>query len=176
MNKIEFEKSFLIAKIKDIPLFKYLSEQDKDAILSIFDIFQYDENQLIIKEGATDSFFCIMLKGEADVTVSGGQNHRETITVGHIKEKSLFGEAAMFSDAKRTASIVARGTVQVIKIDRKKFIAFVRTHTQAGVNILLMMIHTLLQKLKVANQDIAWERKAMVDPKDFEDFLKNCLD
>lgn len=180
VRTIQFEKNTLDEKIKEIPLFKYLSYKEREKIIEIFEIVEYDIGEKIITEKTIDHYFYILLKGSVDVYV-GDLDKKDPdeedsfIRLNTIEEKSIFGEAAIFSNFKRTASIVAKELVHVIRIERKMIIQYIKKFPQAGINILMLIIYYLLNKLRIANQDLAWERKAMIEPGDIDDFIKNFL-
>lgn len=92
----------------------------------------------------------------------------EDIMISEVNEGDVFGEAAIFMDVKRTASVVARGKVLIASIAREKLISFTNIFPRAGVKIYLFIILSLLLKLKKVSTELVLEKESTVSAKDLE--------
>lgn len=69
-----------------------------------------EKNNEIIIEGELDDSFYIITSGEVDV-------HKDGTLIGHLKTGDCFGEMACLGKAKRTATIIAKEHVELMKIN-----------------------------------------------------------
>ena len=60
-------------------------------------------------------------------------------------------------------------------IHRKDIIDFLKSNTDAGSKILMLIIYSLLKKLKEANLEIAFERKADIVQTDIDSMVKDIM-
>jgi len=103
-------------KLAEIPLF---SELDKDVFIDVInkiELKKYRDKSLIIKEGDKADAFYIISEGEVRVTK---EIEDEEVELAILKKGSFFGEMAILGDAKRTASIEAKGEVELLLLSRE---------------------------------------------------------
>ena len=72
----------------------------------------------------------------------------------------VFGEAAMFMKVKRTADVVAASDTVLLRIQRPDMMQFIKDYPLTGNKLLMLIIYSLLRKLREANQELAFERRA----------------
>ncbi len=70
----------------------------------------FENNQEIIVEGDIDDSFYIITSGEVDVYKDGS-------LIGHLITGDCFGEMAYLSKAERTATIIAKNNVELMKVN-----------------------------------------------------------
>ena len=61
-------------------------------------------------------------------------------------------------------------------IDREKFFEFIKSFPSAGIKILMIIIHSLLNKLKDVNHELAFEREAHLEQKDIDQIIDSFLE
>jgi len=168
MQEMEKNKTTLIEQIKGIKIFQYLSEKEREHILDISKIIQFDEKEMIITEGETSPYFYAVLEGTVNITVkeTGGKD----VFISPLGSGDVFGEAAMFLNTKRTASVISSDAI-LIQIERTDLIDFIKKHSNAGVKIMLLIIYSLLNKLRDANQEIAFERKTSFNQEEIDTLI-----
>jgi CRP-like cAMP-binding protein len=160
MKTLEMNPSEIIRQMDNIPIFKKLDDNQRERLLNVFELQEYDKEETIIHEGDSDTSFFIILQGKVDVMVN--MEGRE-IFIDKVKQNDIFGESAIFSDVVRTASIVAARPVQVLKSEKDSFLSFIKKNPDIGIEFLLSIIHNLMKKLRKANQAIAIVRDATID-------------
>ena len=155
---------------------KYTDEQIEKAVDNLIDscsILSFDEEEPIIKQGDTDqSFFAVV---EGSVTVSALESEGKDVYICTIGDGEIFGEAGIFMKVKRTASVTSSMKTIVFKIDRTHMQKFIKENPSAGNKFFMVMIYGLLKKLKEANQELAYERKADVDQDDIDALVNDLL-
>ncbi len=160
-------------KVRNIMTFKYLSDEELDKMVETGSVLQYERNEPIVREGELDHHFFGVLSGTVSVSVSeaGGKD----VFICALGEGEVFGEAGFFLKIHRTASVIARDRAVVFRLERTELASFIRTFPSAGNKILLITIYGLLKKLRAANQELAYERKADLEQADIDDLVGDLL-
>ncbi|XP_014787610.1 cAMP-dependent protein kinase regulatory subunit isoform X1 [Octopus bimaculoides] len=100
-----------------------LDNLDKWERLSIADALepvQFDDGQQIVQQGEPGEDFFIITEGTAAVLQRRADNE-EPIEVGRLGPSDYFGEIALLLDRPRAATVVARGPLKCVKLDRARF-------------------------------------------------------
>lgn len=127
---------------------------------------QYEDKETIIAQHETSTFLCGILEGEVEICLKDQEGER--ILLATVTKGDIFGEASIFMDVERTADVIAKGTVQIVKMSREKLISFVNNTPKAGLKIFAYIIFSLIHKLKGANKEILFEKQSTVTAKDLE--------
>ncbi len=161
--------------IKNITPFKYLSEEELIHLMDLISVYQYDDEEIIIKQGDVDQSLFAVLKGSVKVTVDNEIEEAEAAYICTLGTSEIFGEAGMFMNAERTANVVSLDQAIILKITRDNMLKFVQRHPGASNKIFMIMIYSLLQKLKEANRELAYERKSDFDQDDIDSLINNLV-
>lgn len=102
------------AILKDLPLFRKLKADDFQTLHKNLTAEEFKTTQAIIKEGDAGDKFYIIAQGQ--VSIRKGQTE-----VAQLGKGDYFGEAALLSDSKRLASVVAIQLTKVLSLSRDKF-------------------------------------------------------
>lgn len=143
-------------RFAEVLLFRALSSEARDWLYDRSEAIFFDGGDRIVQEGDhSPSFFALV---EGAVSVSMKQNGRD-VYINTLGRGSVFGEAAMFLKAPRTADVTAADPTVVLKMTRYDFLDFLRTHPREGNKALLALIYGLLDKLRSSNQELVFERR-----------------
>ncbi len=167
------EKSYYLSKLKKSMVFRFLSDNALNEILKIAQILKYKTDELVISEGEMSPYLFSVLEGSVSVSVRKKDDKDVFICV--IGEGDVFGEAAMFLKAKRTASVVCTGNTTLLRINRQDFFNFLKANSSAGIKILLIIIYSMLHKLRDANQELAFERQSVLEQEDIDDLVESVM-
>lgn len=148
-------------QIKRIRLFSCLSEDELNTLLSISTLISYKKDEKIVYQDELGDALFAVIQGSVDVSVKDISGNE--VVISSIKSGEVFGEAAIFMTARRTASITAACDTKVIRIKRKSLLEFFRSNPQAGNKILTLIILSLLKKLKNTNEDLVLEKQPDID-------------
>ena len=160
--------------VRKIIIFRYLEDVELDDILASGDILEYDGDEPIVNEGEFDQSIFGVLGGTVSVSVK--ENDGNDVFICALGEGEIFGEAGFFLKIKRTASVLAKDTAIVFRLERKALMKHIRNFPTAGNKILLITIYGLLRKLRGANQELAYERKADMNQSDIDDIIDSLLE
>ena len=166
------EREYL-RRMKDVILFRYLDEPMLEEILRISEVAQYEPESRIIAEGEEDPYLYVVLSGS--VTVSVREQSGKDVYISTIGEGDVFGEAGMFVKSKRTANVFTVTDTDLLKLHRREFIRFIKAQPAAGIKMLMIIIYSLLRKLREANQELAFERKTHFNQEDVDSLIDEIM-
>ncbi len=176
MNKIKIDKNKIFPIIKSTKIFSFLSDDELDYLLTISDIYEYSHKEKIINEGDISSYLYIIISGSVSIEIKAqSKDSSKGVYICSIGEGDIIGEAAIFTNFKRTANVIADDGLKMFIIEREKFFDFIKTYPGAGIKILMVIIHSLLNKLKDVNHELAFEREAHLDQTDIDEIINDFL-
>jgi len=169
MNTIQ-DKQIYLDDIGKIITFRCLSKREILEIMSLGELELYEDREAIIDQGeSTQSFFAVV-RGNVEVNVQ--ESSGKDVYICTIGSSEVFGEAGIFMEVKRTANVVSLGDTIIFRLPRQRMINFIKEHPVAGNKILMIIIYSLLKKLKEANQELAFERQSDADQGDIDAIVK----
>ena len=99
-------------------------------------VFTHADGAVIFHRG--DSGDCAYIVKEGRIEIREMSRAVETIQTGEI-----FGEMALIDEEPRTASAIAAGAVELIRIDRSIFDALIRDDTDFALTIMRLIVRRL---------------------------------
>ncbi len=172
MRKLQLnEVKHVLSKLGHIPIFHYLSDDEKWQLLDICEIYEYFPDEKIINQGEVGNCFYSILMGNVNVTVMDSSTGKE-IFMSMLGEGDFFGEAAIFSNGRRTANVIAADYTEILCIKRTDLFSYITRYKSAGIKILMFFIDGLLKKLNVSNQELAFERREVLEQTAIDQFLQ----
>jgi len=173
MKKLKLDSSIMRA-IKEILTFRFLTEQELETLVHISRIEKFDVNEKVISQGEINQSFYAIINGTVKVTVQ--ENKGKEAYICTIGNGEIFGEAGIFTKVKRTASVICLDDTTVMTIPRDSMFKFIKDYPRSGNKILMLIIYSLLKKLKEVNQELAYERKSDADQDDIDSIIQNFMD
>ena len=103
--------------------------------LALFEKYgiSFDNNDVIFEEGEEGNQMYIIQEGS--VKISRNISNREH-TIDIIKKGDFFGEMAIVSRIKRTATATAIGNVQLLAFNREGFVQMIEKNAKIALNII----------------------------------------
>ncbi len=172
---IEFaEKMSLIEPIRKIVSFRFLSDGEIVDLLSVSEVLRIEEGEVIVEEGEISPHFYGIIEGTVSVTVHEDKEDKQ-IYVNSLGPGDVFGEAGIFMSVRRTATVTALSSASVLRVHRKELAHFLKRHAEAGNKFLLTIIFSLLRKLRLANEELAYERKSDIPQEEIDAMVDNLF-
>ena len=162
-----------LEKLKIIQALKPLKEEHLKALLKRSVIKSYKDQDEIVAEGEVSHYLYAVLDGSVTVNVARVSQKNTYITT--IGAGEIFGEAGLFVKVKRTASVISGGDSLIWEIHRHELFSFIKEFPQAGNTFLVLMIYSMLKKLREANQELAYERADVIDQNDIDELIAELL-
>ncbi|MBN2656930.1 MAG: cyclic nucleotide-binding domain-containing protein [Spirochaetales bacterium] len=160
--------------MEKILTFRFLTVQELDELMEVSTFREYEKEEKIIVQGEVKQAIYAVISGNVKVTVQERQESEAYIST--IGAGEVFGEAGIFTEVKRTANVTCMEKTTVLEISRKGLIDFIRNYPKAGNKILMLIIYSLLKKLREVNRELAYERKADADQDDIDSIIRNFMD
>jgi CRP/FNR family cyclic AMP-dependent transcriptional regulator len=165
---------YSIKKLKAIMPFRFLSEERAEDLLDLSNVLRFGDGDTIIRQGDVNQSFYAILNGSVSVSVDRN-GCEETSYISTLGEGEIFGEAGMFLKVPRTANVVASGDADLVTVSRKNLLHFIKYYPEDGNRVLMMIIFSLLRKLKASNQELAFERIQDSSQDDIDILVKDML-
>ncbi len=162
------EKSLLLKELGKVDFFSCLSAEEQEEILDICKILHFEEEEQVIGEGESSPFVYAVVSGMVSIMLR--QESGKEIFISSVGEGDVFGETGIFFKKRRTASAISNNAT-LIQLDRERLLEFIKSCPSAGNKILMMIIYSLLNKLRDANKELSLERKANVNEVEVEEML-----
>lgn len=152
------DKAGFAAAIRALVTFRFLSEAEVERLMARAEVVLLEEGEPVIEEGELSPHFFGILDGTLSIGLSTPE--RGEVYVNSLGAGDVFGEAGMFLQVKRTATVRALGNATLVRLHRSDFASFIKENPVAGNKVLLAVIYSLLRKLRVTNEELAYERKS----------------
>ena len=147
--------------VRNFEIFRYLSDEELNALIAAAESLTFEKGEKIIGQGEFSEDFFSVIDGSVGVSIADVDQEEMFIT--RIGVGDVFGETAIFVKEARTANVTALEPTRVLRIERKKMIGYIAANPHAGNKILMVIILSLISKLKNANQEIALEKQPEID-------------
>lgn len=158
--------------IKKNVLFRYMSEEAFFAFLHGSELMEYEDGESIISQGDVSQFLYCLIKGSVAVSA---QEKGNDFYIYNLEEGEIFGEAALFLTELRIASVKSSGASLIIRIHRENLIKFIGEYSQAGNRIFILVIYSLLKKLRTSTREITAVKKMYMQVKKMKAQMEKLL-
>lgn len=163
MKESKFLKDTMqnIEKLLTIPMMKEFETKSLGNILRQSKVRQYEDGEVIIKEGDAEPWLYFLLSGEVQVDKEGE-------TLATLKRKGdVFGEMGMLTDSYRSASAKAIGETICLVTDSSQINDFSPNDKLAFCCILYRVLaEVVTERLKKSSEEIVRLKKENDDLKE----------
>ncbi len=172
--KVIQEKRAYIEEYKKISIFKFMSAAEIMHIVNESELCHYLDKEKIVNQGDIAHNILVIVNGMVQVNVMQGAGH--DVYICSIEAGEIFGEAGMFLQVRRTANIVSLDESVILSIPRKVLMEFIKDNPATGNKLLLVIIHSLLKKLRGTNQELAFEKMCEFQIGELDNLLAELSD
>jgi CRP/FNR family transcriptional regulator, cyclic AMP receptor protein len=162
----------LIEAVRSIVTFRFLADTEIVDLLAHADALELEEGEVVVSEGEVSPYFYGIALGTVSVGVAGEDRQ---VYVNSLGAGDIFGEAGIFMSVPRSATVTALERTVIIRVHRTQLAGFLKRHPEAGNKILLVFIYGLLRKLRLADQELAFERKSDMAQEDVDAMVANLF-
>ncbi len=121
-NTVEafYRQRILLRLLAMTPVFDEAVHEDaRIALAEKFTLRNFEDGELILREGERGETFYLIRSGKVELIVPGPDGDLDLHI--HMGEGEFFGEVALLTGRPRTATIHARGTVELMELSRGDF-------------------------------------------------------
>lgn len=146
-----------------IPLFQSLDPAERATLAAAMTRVSYPKGEVLFRTGDPGDALYVVRSGKVELSVRDHSGDR--IVLDHCGPGGLFGELSMFDGGARTANAEAVDTSELLLLDRKDFLDFLREHPDAALHLLAMVAgrlrrtDQLLRGRVVRNVNVEAEQK-----------------
>lgn len=137
-----FSQNVKIERLKRAPLFEGLSKKELTELARLTDDLQLDAGRVLCKEGTVGQEFFVIVDGTAEVTRKGKR-------VAMRGGGDFFGEIALITDTRRTATVKATSPLRCFVLTRRDF----RRLLDESPSVERKVMHALAERLLSYTQD-----------------------
>jgi len=143
-------------QLRKIIAFRFLKDNEIDYLSKVIEIIPVKSGDCIVEEFSKGTEIYFILEGSYNVIVNSNNQNSNFIAV--IGEGDCFSESGLFPQMSRSASIIAANDGQVVRLNRNNLLKFISQFPAGGIKMLMMIIYSLLKKLRMLNRELAFER------------------
>ena len=140
-----------VLALKNIELFHDIPGEVLADIAALLEEETFEKGQYIVNEGDLGKELFMIVKGEVEVVVGGN-------VVAVMKEGAGFGEMALIDSQPRSADIIARNDVLVLKMESDDFLEILKQRDEVALGV----IRVLTGRIRELNAKLA-EKAAKKD-------------
>jgi len=117
----EFYRQRVLAQVLAItPVFEGVPARARSEMIRLFRLHTFRDGECIIREGDIGDTFYLIRSGEVQVSIMDRKLGRE-VMLGGMRAGDFFGEVALLTGRPRTATVRARGEVEIMELSRADF-------------------------------------------------------
>ena len=121
-----------VIALKNVELFKDIPGEVLADIAFLLDEVNYEEGSYVVYEGELGKELFVIVEGQVDVVVGGKP-------VNRLFAGQYFGEMAIIDSQPRSASIVARNEIILLKIDKDDFYEILQQRNEVAIGIIKVL-------------------------------------
>uniref|UniRef100_A0A8C3M5X2 Uncharacterized protein n=45 Tax=Archelosauria TaxID=1329799 RepID=A0A8C3M5X2_GEOPR len=106
--------------LSKVSILESLDKWERLTVADALEPVQFEDGEKIVVQGEPGDDFFIITEGTASVLQRRSDNE-EYVEVGRLGPSDYFGEIALLLNRPRAATVVARGPLKCVKLDRPRF-------------------------------------------------------
>jgi CRP/FNR family transcriptional regulator, cyclic AMP receptor protein len=119
--------------LRNIPMFAKVEPAKLKLLAFTSERLEYMSGDELFRQGDYGDAAYIILEGEADVLVDTPQGVVKVATLG---KNDIIGEIAVLCDVPRTATVVAHGDLETLRVSKEGFFHLVTQFPQVGLEVM----------------------------------------
>jgi CRP/FNR family cyclic AMP-dependent transcriptional regulator len=119
--------------LSDIPLFANVNPAKLKLLEFTSERLEYLSGDELFHQGDCGDAAYVILEGEADILVD---TPRSAINIATLGKDDIIGEIAILCDVPRTATVVAHGDLDTLRVSKEGFFHLVTEFPQVGIEVM----------------------------------------
>ncbi|MBF0290666.1 MAG: cyclic nucleotide-binding domain-containing protein [Nitrospinae bacterium] len=128
LNEI-YRRRGLSGQLARIPLFESIPRSFVDDLAAKAELISFKKDEVVFRQGDPADAFYLLRYGFVKVECQSGGKRR---VLAYLKEGHYFGEIALLSDERRSATVSAISRAELIKIPKTGFNELLEAHSGVG--------------------------------------------
>lgn len=143
----------IIHFLQKVEIFSTLSMSETEKIINNSRFVEYNEGDLLFKEGDEGHELYIVEDGVVAITINLPDGQEKEIA--SIKPGDFLGEMSIFEDAPRSASCYVKKKCRLLKLNQKEFFRMIDEYPEIAVKIMYRMLNITTKRLRNTNEFVA---------------------
>jgi CRP-like cAMP-binding protein len=122
-----------VEALRNVPLFAKVDPAKLKLLAFTSERLEYLPGDELFHQGDYGDAAYIILEGEADILVETPKGAMNVATVG---KNEIVGEIAILCDVPRTATVVAHGALETLRVSKDGFLHLVTQFPQVGIEVM----------------------------------------
>ena len=124
-------------------LFSKLSERELDALVQVSRVKKLRAREELFHKGDPGNQVYLISKGRLKAVTTSAEG--DDVVFSIMAPGEVFGELALLCGGRRTATITAIDASELIVLDRREFLPFLKTHPEAAIRLLEVLAERCLR-------------------------------
>jgi CRP/FNR family transcriptional regulator, cyclic AMP receptor protein len=133
-----FDKRDLLART---PLFSQFSPEELNRLVSFMRIERFPARRVLVRKGDPGTSMMVVLEGRVQICTRSEEGREFVVNI--INPGELFGEIALLDGSDRTADAVTMDPCELMILERRDFMPFLRDHPDACLRLLEVLCKKL---------------------------------
>jgi CRP/FNR family cyclic AMP-dependent transcriptional regulator len=135
----EIDKRTLLART---PLFSHFPPDELNRLVGFLRVERYPARRVLVRKGDPGTNMMVVLQGRVQICTRSAEGKEFVVNI--INPGEVFGEIALLDGSDRTADAVTMDACELMILERRDFVPFLKSHPDACMRLL----EVLCQKLR----------------------------
>jgi CRP-like cAMP-binding protein len=127
--------------LKSVSLFAGLSDKELDGLIGVARATKLSARERLFHKGDEGSQVYVVIQGRLKALTTSDEG--DDVVFSILGEGEVFGEIALLGRPQRTATVTAITACDLLVIDRRDFLQFLRDHPEAAIELLAVLAERL---------------------------------
>ena len=142
-----------VSLLAQVPMFRDVEASRLKLMAFASQRLRFDEGEILFRQGDEPDAAYMLVEGDADVVVDAPDGE---VIVARIGAGSILGEMAVLCESRRSATVIARGSVVALRIPAEVF----RRMLQESPAMALAVMRDLASRLERTTSQLARRPRA----------------
>jgi len=148
LKKVPLDIKIELKFLSSVPIFDSLSHRQLEKIHKLIHIREFDEGDIIFRQGDPGVGMYIVRNGQVDVYNEYSDFTRRKITV--LKPGDFFGEISLLNDSCRSATVVAPQKTILLGLFRPDLLSVMDSDPKLGLRFIYRLSQIVAERLRLA--------------------------
>lgn len=128
--------------LRKVPMFAKLDSSKLKLLAFTSQLLSFDDGEVLFEEGDAADCTYVILQSEVEILA---QTDQGVVAYGTLGENKLLGELAVLCNAPRSATVRAKGALQVLRITDEMFLKLVTENPEVALEVMRQLSDKLTE-------------------------------
>ena len=147
LKKVPLDIKIELKFLSSVPIFDSLSQRQLEKIHKLIHIREFDEGEIVFRQGDPGVGMYIVRDGQIDVYNEYSDFTRRKITI--LKPGDFFGEISLLNDSCRSATVVASQKAILLGLFRPDLLSVMDSDPKLGLRFIYRLSQIVAERLRL---------------------------